>query len=80
MFNHELVTQNPLPYLARYPEADVLTSSDQVIPTVVDDSLEVWQEGEYYTTMRTYCHDFYHAYTGSYSMLLSARAIFIIYI
>ncbi|KAK7360441.1 hypothetical protein VNO77_02434 [Canavalia gladiata] len=36
--------KNPLPYLARYPEADVLTSSDQVIPTVVDDSLEVWQE------------------------------------
>ncbi|QCD81833.1 arabinosyltransferase XEG113-like [Vigna unguiculata] len=36
--------KNPLPYLARYPEADILTSSDQVIPTVVDDSLEVWQE------------------------------------
>ncbi|XP_057448825.1 arabinosyltransferase XEG113-like [Lotus japonicus] len=36
--------KNPLPYLARYPEADVLTSSDQVIPTVVDDRLEVWQE------------------------------------
>ncbi|XP_057730119.1 arabinosyltransferase XEG113-like [Arachis stenosperma] len=36
--------QNPLPYLARYPEADVLTSSDQLIPTVVDDSLEVWNE------------------------------------
>lgn len=36
--------KNPLPYLARYPEADVLTSSDQVIPTVVDDSLEIWQE------------------------------------
>ncbi|KAF7829106.1 arabinosyltransferase XEG113-like [Senna tora] len=36
--------KNPLPYLARYPEADVLTSSDQVIPTVVDDSLETWQE------------------------------------
>ncbi|KAF7809527.1 arabinosyltransferase XEG113-like [Senna tora] len=36
--------QNPLPYIARYPDADVLTSSDQVIPTVVDDSLEIWQE------------------------------------
>ncbi|GAU39817.1 hypothetical protein TSUD_154740 [Trifolium subterraneum] len=36
--------KNPLPYLARYPGADILTSSDQVIPTVVDDSLEVWQE------------------------------------
>ncbi|XP_057415528.1 arabinosyltransferase XEG113-like isoform X2 [Lotus japonicus] len=36
--------KNPLPYLARYPGADILTSSDQVIPTVVDDSLEIWQE------------------------------------
>ncbi|KAJ7943988.1 arabinosyltransferase [Quillaja saponaria] len=36
--------KNPLPYLARYPEADVLTSSDQVVPTVVDDSLEIWQQ------------------------------------
>ncbi|KAK7250704.1 hypothetical protein RIF29_33306 [Crotalaria pallida] len=36
--------KDPLPYLARYPTADVLTSSDQVIPTVVDDSLEIWQE------------------------------------
>jgi hypothetical protein len=40
--------QNPLPYFARFPGADVLTSSDQVIPTVVDDSLEVWKEGQYY--------------------------------
>lgn len=38
--------QNPLPYLARYPEADVLTSSDQVVPTVVDDRLDKWNEGE----------------------------------
>ncbi|XP_043715361.1 arabinosyltransferase XEG113-like [Telopea speciosissima] len=38
--------KNPLPYLARYPEADILTSTDQVIPTVVDDRLENWQEGE----------------------------------
>ncbi|CAL0311724.1 unnamed protein product [Lupinus luteus] len=36
--------KNPLPYIAHYPEADVLTSSDQVVPTVVDDSLEVWEE------------------------------------
>ncbi|MCL7036145.1 hypothetical protein MKW94_028607 [Papaver nudicaule] len=36
--------KNPLPYLARYPEADILTSTDQVVPTVVDDSLEAWRE------------------------------------
>ncbi|XP_031391448.1 arabinosyltransferase XEG113 isoform X1 [Punica granatum] len=36
--------KNPLPYLARYPEADVLTSSDQVVPTVIDDSLDIWQQ------------------------------------
>lgn len=36
--------KNPLPYLARFAEADLLTSSDQVIPTVTDDSLEVWQQ------------------------------------
>ncbi|XP_022976726.1 arabinosyltransferase XEG113-like [Cucurbita maxima] len=36
--------KNPLPYLARYPEADVLSSSDQVIPTVVDDKLDIWNE------------------------------------
>ncbi|TVU46317.1 hypothetical protein EJB05_05843 [Eragrostis curvula] len=36
--------KNPLPYLARYPDADLLTSSDQVIPTVTDDSLENWKE------------------------------------
>lgn len=38
--------QDPLPYLARYPEADVLTSSDQVVPTVTDDRLDIWQQGE----------------------------------
>lgn len=38
--------QNPLPYLARYPDADILTSSDQAGPTVVDDRLDIWQEGE----------------------------------
>ncbi|PKA64104.1 hypothetical protein AXF42_Ash005116 [Apostasia shenzhenica] len=36
--------KNPLPYLARFPQADILTSSDQVIPTVTDDSLEIWQQ------------------------------------
>ncbi|OAY24261.1 arabinosyltransferase XEG113 isoform X1 [Manihot esculenta] len=36
--------KNPLPYLAHYPDADVLTSSDQVVPTVVDDRLDIWQE------------------------------------
>uniref|UniRef100_A0A0D9VVY1 Nucleotide-diphospho-sugar transferase domain-containing protein n=1 Tax=Leersia perrieri TaxID=77586 RepID=A0A0D9VVY1_9ORYZ len=36
--------KNPLPYLARYPDADLLSSSDQVIPTVTDDSLENWRE------------------------------------
>ncbi|XP_050232791.1 arabinosyltransferase XEG113 [Mercurialis annua] len=36
--------KNPLPYLARYPDADVLTSSDSVVPTVADDRLDVWQE------------------------------------
>ncbi|PIA51406.1 hypothetical protein AQUCO_01100317v1 [Aquilegia coerulea] len=35
--------KNPLPYIARFPGADLLTSTDQVVPTVVDDSLEVWQ-------------------------------------
>ncbi|MQL70831.1 hypothetical protein Taro_003114 [Colocasia esculenta] len=34
--------KNPLPYIARFPEADILTSSDQLIPTVTDDSLETW--------------------------------------
>ncbi|KAG9139979.1 hypothetical protein Leryth_010505 [Lithospermum erythrorhizon] len=36
--------KNPLPYLARYPEADLLTSTDQVVPTVSDDSLDIWQQ------------------------------------
>ncbi|KAI3900058.1 hypothetical protein MKW98_000958 [Papaver atlanticum] len=36
--------KNPLPYLARYPNADILTSTDQVVPTVVDDSLEAWRD------------------------------------
>ncbi|PNW80858.1 hypothetical protein CHLRE_07g332500v5 [Chlamydomonas reinhardtii] len=32
--------KNPIPYFHRYPEADILTSSDQLGPTVNDDSLE----------------------------------------
>ncbi|KAK6934081.1 Nucleotide-diphospho-sugar transferase [Dillenia turbinata] len=36
--------KNPLPYFARFRGADVLTSSDQVIPTVVDDGLDIWQK------------------------------------
>ncbi|KAL3330727.1 hypothetical protein AABB24_034515 [Solanum stoloniferum] len=36
--------KNPLPYIARFPEADVLTSTDQVVPTVTDDRLDLWQE------------------------------------
>ncbi|KAD5317306.1 hypothetical protein E3N88_17252 [Mikania micrantha] len=36
--------KNPLPYLARYHEADVLTSTDQVTPTVTDDRLDNWKE------------------------------------
>lgn len=36
--------KNPLPYLAHYPEADVLTSSDLVVPTVADDRLDIWQQ------------------------------------
>ncbi|XP_021753941.1 arabinosyltransferase XEG113-like isoform X1 [Chenopodium quinoa] len=36
--------KNPLPYFARFPEADVLTSTDQVVPTVVDDRLDAWQQ------------------------------------
>ncbi|XWS49431.1 hypothetical protein CRYUN_Cryun12cG0003200 [Craigia yunnanensis] len=38
--------KNPLPYLARYPDADVLTSSDQVVPTVVDDRLADWKQAD----------------------------------
>ncbi|KAL3512747.1 hypothetical protein ACH5RR_025464 [Cinchona calisaya] len=37
-------SKNPLPYLARYPEADILVSTDQLIPTVVDDSLDNWTQ------------------------------------
>lgn len=51
--------QNPLPYLARFPGADVLTSSDQVIPTVVDDRLDIGQQGEVCVKSRScYCRFF----------------------
>ncbi|KAK8284828.1 hypothetical protein V6Z11_D08G180900 [Gossypium hirsutum] len=36
--------KDPLPYLAQYPDADILTSSDQVVPTVVDDRLADWKQ------------------------------------
>ncbi|MQL98019.1 hypothetical protein Taro_030727 [Colocasia esculenta] len=36
--------KNPLPYIARFPKADILTSSDQLIPTVTDDSLDIWSQ------------------------------------
>ncbi|KAF6158859.1 hypothetical protein GIB67_012502 [Kingdonia uniflora] len=36
--------KNPLPYFSRFPEADILTSTDQVVTTVVDDRLENWQQ------------------------------------
>ncbi|KAH9321207.1 hypothetical protein KI387_015846, partial [Taxus chinensis] len=35
--------KDPLPYFARFPAADILTSSDQLVPTVVDDRLEAWE-------------------------------------
>lgn len=35
--------KDPLPYLARFPAADILTSSDQLLPTVPDDRLEAWE-------------------------------------
>jgi hypothetical protein len=51
--------KNPLPYLARYPHADLLTSSDQVIPTVTDDSLENWRQGNLPTPSNAAIH-FHH--------------------
>ncbi|PPD98165.1 hypothetical protein GOBAR_DD04797 [Gossypium barbadense] len=38
--------KDPLPYLAQYPDADILTSSDQVVPTVVDDRLADWKQAD----------------------------------
>lgn len=34
--------KNPIPYFERFKEADILTSTDQLGPTVKDDSLERW--------------------------------------
>eukprot|EP00271_Cylindrocystis_brebissonii_P007994 TRINITY_DN219_c0_g1_i1.p1 TRINITY_DN219_c0_g1~~TRINITY_DN219_c0_g1_i1.p1 ORF type:complete len:733 (-),score=136.76 TRINITY_DN219_c0_g1_i1:483-2681(-) len=34
--------QNPLPWLRRWPNADVVTSTDEVVRTVDDDGLERW--------------------------------------
>ncbi|CAL5435930.1 unnamed protein product [Camellia sinensis] len=36
--------KNPLPYLSRFPEADVLTSTDVLTATFSDDSLDNWKE------------------------------------
>ncbi|GKV10501.1 hypothetical protein SLEP1_g21850 [Rubroshorea leprosula] len=44
MDSHMSTADNPFPYLARYPDADVLTSSDQVVATVTDDRLDIWQQ------------------------------------
>lgn len=57
-----LLEQNPLPYLARFPGADVLTSSDQVVPTVVDDRLDIWQQGEYYVKKPFNAISIYYVY------------------
>ncbi|XP_078446080.1 arabinosyltransferase XEG113-like [Wolffia australiana] len=35
--------KNPFSYLARFPEADILSSTDSLVPTVTDDSLEDWE-------------------------------------
>ncbi len=36
--------RNPIPYFQRYPEADILTSTDHLSNTVNDESLEKWPE------------------------------------
>ncbi|GJP56702.1 hypothetical protein CLOM_g15757 [Closterium sp. NIES-68] len=38
--------RNPLPYMARYPQADVLTSSDHLTRSVEDESLEHWDRAQ----------------------------------
>ncbi|GJP65581.1 hypothetical protein CLOP_g22455 [Closterium sp. NIES-67] len=38
--------RNPLPFIARYPSADVLTSSDHLVRSVDDESLEKWQQAQ----------------------------------
>ncbi|GAB4813810.1 hypothetical protein N2152v2_000856 [Parachlorella kessleri] len=36
--------RNPIPYMAQYPEADLLTSSDHLSNTHSDEGLELWPE------------------------------------
>eukprot|EP00955_Chlamydomonas_euryale_P108673 365865-Chlamydomonas_euryale.AAC.16 len=36
--------RNPLPFFDRYPTADCLTSTDQLTPTVNDESLEIYPQ------------------------------------
>ncbi|CAI7914893.1 unnamed protein product, partial [Closterium sp. NIES-53] len=38
--------RNPLPFIARFPTADVLTSSDHLVRSVDDESLEKWQQAQ----------------------------------
>lgn len=40
-----LLLQDPLPYFAKIPTADVLVSSDEVASSVDDDQLEIWERG-----------------------------------
>lgn len=35
-------TQDPFPYFERFPDADILTSSDEVVNSVDDDRLEFY--------------------------------------
>ena len=39
------LSQNPLPFLGRYPDADVLASSDLLVDTMPDDQLEEFDKG-----------------------------------
>lgn len=48
--------QNPIPYIACFPQADVLTSTGQVSPTVTDDRLEDWQQGKAFTEELSVAH------------------------
>ena len=36
--------QDPFPYFERFPDADILTSSDEVVNSVEDDKLENWEK------------------------------------
>lgn len=40
------MTQDPFPYFERFPDADILTSSDEVVNSVEDDKLEKWERCE----------------------------------